>query len=40
MMKAIASPSSVVCTVSPFEHAPAHLPARRGHHRFGLAPMR
>src|SRR5882724_11329683 len=29
-MKAIASPSSVVCTVSPFEHAPAHLPARRG----------
>src|ERR1700732_4469104 len=30
MMKAIASPSSVVCTVSPLEHAPAHLPARRG----------
>jgi hypothetical protein len=25
MMKAIASPSSVVCTVSPLEHAPAHL---------------
>jgi len=24
-MKAIANPSSVVCTVSPSEHAPAHL---------------
>jgi hypothetical protein len=29
MIKAIANPSSVVCTVSPFEHAPVRL-ARHG----------
>jgi hypothetical protein len=37
MMKAMANPSSVVCTVSPLEHAPAQLACAAWRRPFALA---